>query len=114
MLLWLRLSPLLRWLGVLLWLRLSPLLLGLGVLRWLLLSPLLLGLPVLLLWLALNPLLLGLGLGMLRWLRNRASRNHWSDRPACRDGLRRGKDGGAAMIDGGKLLAVLCRILLVL
>ena len=84
------------------------------MLLWLALSPLLLGLPVLLLWLALNPLLLGLGLGMLRWLRNRASRNHWSDRPACRDGLRRGKDGGAAMIDGGKLLAVLCRILLVL
>src|SRR5208283_5631449 len=41
-------------------------------------------------------------------LSSRASRNHRSDRSARRDGPRRCKNGRAPLIDGGKLLAVLC------
>src|SRR5580704_2489000 len=40
--------------------------------------------------------------------RSGVSRNHRSDRFALRDGLGRCKNGRAPMIDGGKLLAVLC------
>ena len=84
----LRLSPLL-WLGMLLCLRLSPRL-----------------------WLS---MLLRLRLGtLLLWLGNSASRNHWSDRLACMDGLHRCKNGRMSVVDGGKLLAVLCCLLLVL
>ncbi len=106
LLLLLCLSPLLLLSVLRLLLCLSPLLL-LGVLRLLLcLSPLLL-LSVLLL-LCLSVLLLGPLLG------SSAGRDHWSDRFACRDGLRRCKFGRTPMIDGGKLLAVLCCRLLVL
>ena len=144
MLLWLRLSSLLLLrLGMLLWLRLSSLLLlRLSMLLRLCLSPLLLLWLSMLLRLRLSSLLL-LWLGMLLWLRlssllllwlsmllllglsllllllwpllgSSTSRNHRSDRPACRDGLRRCKFGRTPMIDGGKLLAVLCCCLLVL
>src|SRR5271165_4732650 len=129
MLLRLRLSPLLLlWLGMLLRLRLSPLLLlWLGVLLRLRLSPLLLLWLGMLLRLRLCPLLLWLGM-LLRlrlgppllllllwpWLGSSASRNHRSDRSACRDGRRRCKFGRTPMIDRGKLLAVLCCCLLVL
>ncbi len=136
MLLRLRLGPLLLlWLGMLLRLRLGPLLLlWLGMLLRLVLGPLLLlwlGMllrlrlgPLLLLWLG---MLLRLGLGplLLLWLcmllrlrlgplllwpllGTSASRNHWSDGSACRDGLRRCKFSRTPLIDGGKLLAVLC------
>ena len=92
----LRLSPLLLlWLSMLLRLRLGPLLLWLGMLLRLRLG---LG-PLLLLW---------------PWLGSSASRNHRSDRSACRDGRRRCKFGRTPMIDRGKLLAVLCCCLLVL
>jgi hypothetical protein len=112
MLLRLRLSPLLLlWLGVLLWLCLGPLLLlWLSMLLRLRLSPLLLLWLGVLLWLCLGPLLLLLW----PWLGSGASRNYRSDRSACRDGLRRCKFGRPPMIDGGKLLAVLCCRLLVL
>src|SRR5450759_167583 len=91
LLLRLRLRTLLL-LGMLLRLRLGTLLL-LGVLLRLRLGTLLL--PGMLLWLRLSTLLL-------------PSRNHRSDRFACRDGLRRCKFGRTPVIDGGKLLAVLC------
>src|SRR5271157_1503602 len=92
---------------LLLRLRLSPLLLlwpGLLLLRLRLSPLLLLWLGMLLLRLRLSPLLLS----------SRASRNHRSDRSACRNGLRRCKFGRTPMIDRGKLLAVLCCRLLVL
>jgi hypothetical protein len=106
MLLRLRLSPLLLlWLSVLLRLCLDPLLLlWLSMLLRLRLSPLLLLWLGVLLWLCLGPLLLLLW----PWLGSGASRNYRSDRSACRDGLRRCKFGRPPMIDGGKLLAVLC------
>ena len=47
-------------------------------------------------------------------LRRRTSRNHRRDRFACRDGLRCCNYGWTPVIDGGKLLAVLCCRLLVL
>ena len=135
MLLWLRLSVLLLlWLGMLLRLCLSTLLLRLSMLLRLRLSVLLLlrlGMllrlrlsTLLLLWLG---MLLRLRLGMLLrlclgpllpllrpYLGCVASRNHRSDRSACRDGLRRRKFGWTPVIDGGKLLAVLCCRVLVL
>ena len=43
-----------------------------------------------------------------------ASGNYRSDRPACRDRLRRGKFRGTPVVDRGKLLAILCCRLLVL
>ena len=96
----------LRLLGMLLWLRLGTLLL-LGMLLRLLLSTLLL--LSMLLRLRLSTLLL---LGMLLRLRLStlllSSRNHRSDRLACRDGLRGRKNGRTPMINGGKLLPVLC------
>ena len=132
LLLWLRLgSLLLLWLSVLLRLSLS-MLLRLGVL--LCLSTLLL-LSMLFLLLSLSPLLrlgvllclssllllnmlLLLSLGplllLLSGLGNGASRNYRSDRPACRDRLRRGKFRGTPVVDRGKLLAILCCRLLVL
>ena len=137
MLLLLRSGPsLLLWLGMLL-LRSGPsLLLWLSMLLLLWSSPgLLLWLGMLLLLLRSSPSLL-LRLGMLLLLRSSpglrlgtirlrvrrrrsrgrsgASRNYRSDRSACRDGLRRCKFGRPPMIDGGKLLAVLCCRLLVL
>ena len=105
MLLRLCLSVLLLWLGVLLLLRLSPLLLlWLSMLLRLRLSPLLLLWLGVLLLLRLSPLLLLLW----PWLGSSASRNHRSDRSACRDRLRRRKFGRTPMIDRSKLLAVLC------
>src|ERR1039458_971395 len=121
MLLLLRSGPsLLLWLGMLLRRSSPSLLLRLGMLLLLRSSPgLLLWLGMLLLLLRSSP---GLRLGTIRLRvrrrrsrgRSGASRNYRSDRSACRDGLRRCKFGRPPMIDGGKLLAVLCCRLLVL
>ncbi len=118
LLLWLRSRTLLRsGLGLWLWLRRRTLLQSrLGLWLWLRRRALLRSRPSLFLW----PLL---GSGALVWLcvhrrrsrgRSRPSRNHRSDRFACRDGLRRCNNGRTPVIDRVKLLAVLCCRLLVL
>ena len=89
------------------------LLLCLSMLLLLCLSMLLLlclSMLLLLLWLSvlLRLRLSALLLLLWPWLGSGASRNHRSDRSACRDGLRRCKFGRTPVIDRGKLLTVLC------
>jgi len=118
---WLRSRTLLRCrFSLLLWLRSRTLLrCGFSLLLWLRSRMLLLRGPSLLLWLR-SRTRLRCRFSLLLWLRSRTllrswsrarsrtSRNHWSDRFACRDGLRCCNYGWTPVIDGGKLLAVLC------
>ncbi len=75
---------------------------------------------MLLLWLGvllrlcLGPLLLWLCLGTLLLWCSSASRNHGSNRFACRDGFARRQNGRTPVVDGGELLVVLRRHTLVL